>query len=158
MIGHHHQERVRVHKWCNVPFLGLLQSATTVAEELIPLTQHLAGAELAQACGHTRVLLDVNREIEERFVTGRYLCQASASARAAIRQAQSVAPTVSAEVIWWEHAGKQRGMTHRFASQTPGFRCKRALEEPMHEGAALVKKLGVCNRGRSIVHQRRHSG
>jgi hypothetical protein len=25
-----------------------------------------------------------------------------------------------------------RAMTHRFASQTPGFRRKRALEQPMH--------------------------
>ena len=63
--------------------------------------------------------------------------------RAAIR---GVAPTASAETIWWEHASKQRAMTHRFASQAPGFGGKRALEEPLHEGAALVRTLG-SNRG-----------
>ena len=52
----------------SVPFLGLLEAAAAVAEELVPLAQHLACAELAEAGGDARVLLDVDGEVEEGLV------------------------------------------------------------------------------------------
>lgn len=57
----------------NAPFLRLLQPAAPVARELVPLAQHLRSAELAQAGRDRRVLLDIDREIEERLVPRRYL-------------------------------------------------------------------------------------
>lgn len=53
------------------PFLCLLQIAASVAEELVPLTEHLAGAELPQTCRDARVLLDVDGKVEEGLVAGR---------------------------------------------------------------------------------------
>ena len=53
------------------PFLGLLEVATRIAEELVLLAEHLARAELAQARGHARVLLDVDREVQEALVPRR---------------------------------------------------------------------------------------
>jgi hypothetical protein len=52
----------------NEPLLGLLQVAASIAEEFVPLTEHLAGAELTQASSDTGILLDINREIQEGFV------------------------------------------------------------------------------------------
>ena len=52
----------------HAPLLGLLQPAAAVAEELVPLAEHLARAELAEARGDGRVLLDVDREVEEGLV------------------------------------------------------------------------------------------
>lgn len=44
-----------------LPFLCLLQIATDIAEELVLLTEHLAGAELAQTCRNTGILLNIYR-------------------------------------------------------------------------------------------------
>lgn len=53
----------------HVPFLCFLQVTTGVAEELVALTQHLACAELPQTCCDTRVLFNIDRQIEERLVS-----------------------------------------------------------------------------------------
>ena len=53
------------------PFLGLLQIAARVAEELVLLAEHFARAELAQARRHGRVLLDVDRQVQEGLVPRR---------------------------------------------------------------------------------------
>lgn len=45
------------------PLLGFLKITATVTEELVLLTQHLASAELTEASGDGRVLLDVDREV-----------------------------------------------------------------------------------------------
>ena len=53
-----------------VPFFCLLETAAAVAEELIPLAEHFACAELAEAGGHARVLLNVDGEVEKGLVAG----------------------------------------------------------------------------------------
>ena len=52
-----------------LPLLRLLKVAARVTEEFILLTEHLAGAELSKTRGHGRVLLNVDREVDERLVT-----------------------------------------------------------------------------------------
>lgn len=51
-------------------FLGFLEVAAGVTEKLVLVTEHLAGAELAETGGDARVLLDVYGEIEEGLVPG----------------------------------------------------------------------------------------
>lgn len=51
--------------------LSLLEIAACVAEEFVPLAEHLTRAELAETRGDARVLLDIDREVEEGFVPGR---------------------------------------------------------------------------------------
>ena len=55
------------------PLFGFLQSATLVAGELVPMTEHLARAELTEAGGDGRVGLDIDRQIEESFISRRDL-------------------------------------------------------------------------------------
>lgn len=50
------------------PLLGLLIITTGVAEEFITLTKHLACAELTQAGSHARMLLNIDREVQEGLV------------------------------------------------------------------------------------------
>jgi hypothetical protein len=65
------------------PLFSFLKITATIAEKLVLLTQHLAGAELTQASRHGRVLLDVDREVKERLVSGGngFACQTSGFAR-----------------------------------------------------------------------------
>ena len=64
-------QRQDVRKLLNFhPLFSFLKITAPIAEELVLLTQHLAGAELAQASRHGRVLLDIDREVEERLVSG----------------------------------------------------------------------------------------
>jgi len=51
-------------------FLCFLKVAAGVAEKLVLVTEHLAGAELAETGGDAGVLLDVYGEIEEGLVPG----------------------------------------------------------------------------------------
>jgi hypothetical protein len=60
-------------KCFHVPLLRLLQATTSIAEEFVFLTQHLASRELSKASRDGRVLLDVDGKIEEGFVSGRGL-------------------------------------------------------------------------------------
>ena len=52
----------------NLPLLGFLQATASITRELVALAQHLGGAELAQARRDRRVLLDVDRQVEECLV------------------------------------------------------------------------------------------
>ena len=54
----------------HAPFLSLLQAAAGVAKELVLLTKHLARTKLTQTCRNTRVLLDVDGQVEEGLVAG----------------------------------------------------------------------------------------
>jgi len=48
--------------------LSLLQAATRVAEEFILVAEGLAGREIPEASSDRGVLLNVHREVQERFV------------------------------------------------------------------------------------------
>ena len=50
---------------------SFLKITAPVAEKLVLLAQHFAGAELTQASGDGRVLLDVDGKVKEGLVSGR---------------------------------------------------------------------------------------
>jgi hypothetical protein len=52
------------------PLLGLVQAAAGVAEELVRTREHFGGGEGAEAGGDRAVLVDVDGEVEEGFVSG----------------------------------------------------------------------------------------
>ena len=53
----------------DAPLLRLLQITTTITKKLVPLTQHLTRTELPQTRRHTGILLNINRQVEERLIS-----------------------------------------------------------------------------------------
>ena len=57
-------QRQDVRKFLDLhPLFSFLKITATIAEELVLLTQHLAGAKLTETSRHGRVLFDVDRQV-----------------------------------------------------------------------------------------------
>lgn len=105
----------------NEPLLSLLQPTARIAVELVPLTERFRSRELTQTSGDGRVLLDIDRQVEEGFVSRRGLKEKGKHAEKEISNKTDNRRTFQSSMVRYSPSHKSNTSSHSSTSLRKAF-------------------------------------